>query len=210
MADAKISAMTAAGSVGDSDLLPVVQGGANRVITPDQLNAYIAGRSRAVNFSTAAQGAFTADTLITSSRIILPTGRIQAGTLYRCTISMTKTAAGTTAPTLNIRTGTLGTTSDTSRLVVSGPTQTAVVDTAVLVVEAYFRAVGASTVIFGSVRATSNLASTGFFSTGTWAQVGASSAFDSTPANTGIEVSINPNGASWTAQGVYAELSNLA
>src|SRR5215204_4414774 len=55
------------------------------------------------------------DTYITGSRVTFPTGKIKIGTKYRCKFNVVKTGAGTAAPALNVRVGTAGTTSDTSR-----------------------------------------------------------------------------------------------
>lgn len=69
------------------------------------------------NQSTSAQGAgFSTDTYLTGSSINIPSSGLKAGTRYHLVFSVNKTAAGTATPIINVRFGTGGTTSDTSRL----------------------------------------------------------------------------------------------
>jgi len=53
-------------------------------------------------------------TYLTGSAISVPAGLLRIGTIFRWTMSLTKTAAGTAANSFFVRLGTLGTTSDTA------------------------------------------------------------------------------------------------
>lgn len=121
---------------------------------------------------------------------------------------VTKTAAGTATPIITIRTGTLGTTSDTARCAFTFGSGTAVVDTGIFEVICTFRTVGSGTtaVIQGISKLVSNLTTTGI-SNAKKAVVVTSSGFDSTTASLGIGASYNGGtSASHTVQLVRAEL----
>jgi hypothetical protein len=126
---------------------------------------------------------------------------------------MSKTAAGTATPILNVRLGTAGTTSDTSRVTLTHTAQTAAADTGVYDLEVLFRTVGSGTsavIVAGGVL-DHVLAATGLSVSNTAIATGVSSGFDSTVANLGIGVSVNGGtSAAWTVQIVNAELFNLA
>ena len=185
MADAKISALTAVTTPAGTDQFVVNQGGTSKQMTLAQINDYT---DPVMNAAAAAQGpGFAADTYVTASRIVLPQARMQAGCVYRARMVFTKTDAGTATPTFTLRTGTAGTTSDTSRLAYTGVAQTAVADTAYLEFQATFRVVGASAVLASWLRFDHDLASTGFANATRGFQGQAvSSTFDSTTASMGI------------------------
>lgn len=208
-AGTKVSALTAVTTPVSADVLPIVNGGATKKISMAQMDAYV-GPIRSV--LTSAQNLGTGDTYVTASRIVLPQTRMQAGVAYRCRMVITKTNAGTAAPVIQVRTGTAGTTADTSRLSYTGPAQTAAIDTGFFEFQATFRVVGASAVLAAWLGYTHDLATTGFANITRALQGQAVSAtFDSTTASMGIGVSINAGAASaWTVQQCYAELVNLA
>lgn len=160
------------------------------------------------NFSNASQSGFAADTYLTGSSIALPANLPLAGTTYRLVFDVTKTAAGTATPIINIRYGTGGAVGDTSRLTFTFGAGSAAADTAILTVLAVFRTVGSGTaaIIQGSAFVQNNLAATGF-TTAVKAQVATGGGFDSTVANSFIGASYN-GGASavHTIQLVRAEL----
>lgn len=166
-------------------------------------------RSVLGNYSTADQGAgFSTDTYITGSNISIPSGYPIVGTTYKLVFNISKTAAGTAAPTLNIRIGTAGTTADTSRILFTYGAGTAAADTGVIEVIATFRSVGATTsaVISAAGRLTSNLTTTGL-SNAVKAHRVVSSGFDSTVANSIIGASWNGGtSAAHTISLVRAEL----
>ena len=160
------------------------------------------------NNSTAAQGAgFASDTYLTGSYIVFPQPP-KIGTKYKCRFSVSKTAAGTATPIIQVRFGTAGTTADTSRNSFTFSAGTAATDVGVFEIYAIFRAVGASAV----VQAWCSLVSqptTGFSSLLKGVQT-TSGSFDSTVAGMGAGVSVNGGtSASWTVQLVTAEIENL-
>ena len=208
MPDSKVSALTAVTTPTGAIEFPVNDGGVSKKMTLAQINSYT---DQNFNIATAAQGpGFATDTYITSSAIILPQSRMQAGVVYRAKLVFTKTAAGTVAPIFNVRTGTAGTTADTSRLTYTGVAQTAVIDTAYVEVQATFRSVGASSVLATWLRFDHDLAATGFANATRGFQGSAvSAAFDSTAANFRIGISANGGtSAAWTLQQCFAELLN--
>jgi hypothetical protein len=69
------------------------------------------------NYSTTSQApAATTRTYLTGSALSIPTGKLQIGTCFRWTMSVTKTNAGTALSTYDICVGTAGTTADTARV----------------------------------------------------------------------------------------------
>lgn len=81
------------------------------------------------NFSVASQAPTAATrTYITGSKITVPPGRLQIGTMFRWSFSMTKTAAGIAASTFDIAVGTNGTTADVARVSFTKPAGTAAID----------------------------------------------------------------------------------
>lgn len=209
MADAKISALTPVATPASTDEFAVNQGGTSKKMTLAQINAYT---DQAFSIAAAAQGpGFASDTYVTSSRIVLPQARMQAGVVYRAKMVFTKTAAGVATPTFTVRTGTAGTTGDTSRLAYTGVAQTGAIDTAYLEIQATFRVVGASAVLASWLRFDHDLATTGFATATRGFQGQAvSSTFDSTTSSMGIGVSVNGGAsAAWTMQQCFAELMNL-
>lgn len=163
--------------------------------------------------STAQQGSgFSADTYLTGSRIVLPAGLV-AGSRYKLVLDLNKTAAGTGTPVITVRLGTAGSTADTSRAALTFVANTAAADEARVELLVTFRAVGASAIIQAVCTFSHQLTTTGFGGTGAGANMirrATSAAFDATPANTGIGVSVNGGtGAVWTVQLVQAELENI-
>lgn len=209
MADTKISALPALSSPTAADEIPINDGGVTRKMTLAQVDAYV-GPLR--NAATTAQALATTATVVTASRIVLPQTRMQAGVVYRARIVLTKTAAATASPILEVRTGTTGTSSDTSRLLYTSVAQTAVADTGFLEVQCTFRSVGASAILASWLRFDHDLAATGFANATRGFQTSnVSSAFDTTTSGMGIEVVLTPGAsAAWTVQQCYAELVNLA
>lgn len=163
------------------------------------------------NYNTADVVANAADTYLTGSSLAIPPSlAMQAGTSFRWTFAATKTAAGTAAPVWRVRIGTAGTTADTAVLTFTGPAQTAVVDTAVITVDAVLRNTGAAGILAGSLVLTHNLAATGFANIGTPVLQVTSSGFVTTTANLVVGVSVDPGASGvWTHQVVQAELLNL-
>lgn len=204
MVDAKVSALTAASALDGTESFYVVQGGASRKVSLSTLNAYFEPLG---NASTAAQSpAANTDTYITGSNITLPPARLQAGTMYRLRLMVSKTAAGTAAPVFTVRTGTAGTTADTSRCALTMGAQTATANAQVMLeLLATFRAVGSGTT--GVLVASIGGSIAGFPTAGATAT---STGFDTTTANVKIGVSLNTGAsAAWTITQAQADMLNL-
>ncbi len=165
------------------------------------------------NQSTADQGpGFAADTYVTGSSVSIPATGLQTGTRYHMIFAVTKTAAGTVAPVLNIRFGTNGTTADTSRCAITFSPQTAAADTGTFEVWATFRTVGGGTsAVLQCIGQRRHGASvTGFGTLVSQTIELTSLGFDSTVGSSIIGVSANGGAsAAWTIQLVQAELTNL-
>ena len=158
--------------------------------------------------STSAQAAtFATDIYLAGSFIVFPFTP-QVGTTYKLIFDVTKSAAGTATPILTIRTGTAGSTADTSRCAFTFGAGTAAADTGLFEAIVVFRSVGGTTsaVIQGITRLTSNLTTTGLSNAKKAIPV-TSGGFDSTTASLGIGASYNGGtSASHTVQLVHAEL----
>jgi hypothetical protein len=200
----------------DNQSAPSTPSAGQYVIYADTVSKRLTGRSDTgaidtlddiVNFSTANQTGFAADTYLTGSGIAIPGGLVKAGTMYRLVFDMVKTAAGIAAATVIVRFGTAGTTADTARLTFTWGAGTAAIDTGTFEVFVHFRNVGASAVAVGICRCTHALAATGLVSTGasgTGILLVTSGAFDSTVANSIIGVSFN-GGASFSGTNVVVQ-----
>jgi hypothetical protein len=162
----------------------------------------------AVNYSTADQTGFAADTYLGGSAITLPSGLPRVGTTYKLRFDMSKTAAGAAAPSLIIRVGTTGTTTDTGRLTLALSVGTAATDVGVFDVLVTFRTVGSgvNAVIAGILQLASQ-PTTGLSSLLKGAHA-VSAGFDSTTAGLIIGASFN-GGTSFagTCNLVRAELA---
>src|SRR3954471_2807215 len=147
MADTKISALSSAGTLTDTDVTALVNGGATTKVTLDTLNTYFEARRAQFKASTAQQTGFAADTYLAGSSLSISRSpdRLQAGTMYRCRFDVTKTAAGVVAPIINLRFGTLGTTADASVASLTWDTQSAATDSGLFEIMANFRSIGGGT-----------------------------------------------------------------
>lgn len=163
------------------------------------------------NQSTAQQGAgFAADTYLTGSFIVIPSGSLKVGTRYRCVFDVSKTAAGVAAPVITVRVGTAGTTSDTGRATLTFLAQTAAADDGLFEVLVTVRATGATAVLQAVGQCRHRLSTTGLQNQPGTTVRATSASFDITPASTGIGLSVNGGAsASWTVQLVQATLENL-
>lgn len=148
---------------------------------------------------------------LAGSGVAIPQGKIKVGTKYRCKIEAVKTAAGTAAPTFNVRVGTAGTTADTARAALAFAAQTAAIDEGVFEIECVFRQAGATSIIQAMGTLLHRLVTTGFNITGLWTKViNTGASFDATGAGLTIGVSVNPGAsAAWTVSLVEASLVNL-
>jgi len=164
-----------------------------------------------VNTSTASQ-AFSSgtETIPTNANLIIPSHGLVTGAAFEWQWSMSKTAAGTAAPTFNIKVGSAGTTADTTRFTITGPAQTAAVDTGFYMLSAQLRAAGASAVLVGTLFGQHTAATGAGFGTASATngyQVATSSTFSSTTAVEGwfVSLSLAPGASAvWTVDyGIY-------
>jgi hypothetical protein len=211
MADTKISALTAVTSLTTASELVLNEGGTSKKVTVAQLRDLI--RNSVVNGNGATQSTgLSADTYVTNSGLLIPTGRIQVGTFARWTLNVNKTSvAGVATPIINVRVGTLGTTSDTSRAALTFAAQTAVADEGFIQVIAFYKAAGASASVQAIGNLTHRLAATGLSTSNASAVQNAGSTHDVTGAGLIIGISINL-GTSFTGSINLnvAELVNLS
>jgi hypothetical protein len=167
---------------------------ANRTLTLPDISGTLCVNLNNASTSTVSAG-YAAETYLAGSAIVIPAGGWTAKTTYKCIFDMVKTAAGTGAFTVNVKMGTLGTTSDASILTLAFAAGTAVADTGRFEVVVVFRTVGSGTsaVIQGFVSCSHALASTGLITTGAsgFGLInGTSSGFASTTQTT-IGISVN-------------------
>jgi hypothetical protein len=215
MADTKVSALAAASALTGAELVPVVQSATSKVATVDQIIT-AAGGDEASNAATTTPGAgFATDTYLVGSACAIPDAKLKAGTIYRCRWRVSKTAAGTAAPTVTVRIGTLGTTADAARLTFTYAAGTAAADTGIFEVAVTFFTVGTGTT--ATVEGTCELRKNTITAAGLVGQAVAnislealSSGFDSTPSGSIIGISLNGGtSAAWTVQNVQSRLDNL-
>jgi hypothetical protein len=161
------------------------------------------------NASVTSQGAgFSTDTYLTGSFIKFA-GPPKVGTKYKCRFYASKTAAGTASATITVRTGSAGTTSDTSRGALTLSAGTAATDQGWFEVSVLFRTVGSgSAAVTVATLALTSQPTTGFSSL-LHAANAVSAGWDSTTADLGIGISVNGGAsASWTVQQVMSEIEN--
>ncbi len=220
MADTDLEALTARATILDTDIVYLVDPVTNLPYktTTLALATYARNKSGLHNASTSIQSpAANTDVLMAGSTIAIPAGALKAGTKFKCEMSITKGAAGTGTPTVNIRFGTAGTVADTSRCLFTWPAaNTAVADEMKLTIMGKFNSVGSGTsaVIEGMMIAEHELTTTGFGGTGLGSNIIVNTTgggFDSTVASSILSVSINGGTASaWSIRQVQTVLENLA
>ena len=140
------------------------------------------------------QSGFAADTYMSNSVLKLDgLGPPLIGRTYHWRFILSKTAAGTATPIIQVRTGTLGTTGDTSRVTFTWGAGTGAVDRVEVELDVAFIAVGAGTtaVLRGKGNCTSNLTTTGWSNAVKALQPADSGGFDSTAASLLIGLSYN-------------------
>ena len=162
--------------------------------------------------SLAAQGpGFAADSYLVGSAIAIPAGRLKAGTRYALVFDVSKTAAGVAAPVITLRFGANGSVSDAALGAMSFPVQTAAADDGRFSLEVTFRSAGAAAVVQAVAALSHTQSATGLANVPGPVRRMTSAAFDATPANGVIGVSVNGgSAAAWTVSLVQARLENLA
>jgi len=216
MADTKLSALAAATTLTDADVMAIVNGGVTTKVTLNQLTSYFESRGRQNNASVAALSPTGGtDTYLVGSDVLIPAGRLQAKSMYRLKFDIAKTtAAGAASMVVTVRLGVNGSTADTvATCPLTFAVQTAVADEGFVDVNCIFRTVGAGTaaVVQAHGSLDHRLAATGLTNVNTSIQRATSAGFNSTLAGLKIGASIN-TGTSTVAniQLVQAELFNLA
>lgn len=102
------------------------------------------------NYSTANQTPAAATrTYIAGSAIAVPKGKLRVGSTFRWRFSMTKTAAGIAASTIDIAVGVNGTVADAARVSFAKPAGTAAIDEGFVEVVAIVRSIGAAGIMIG-------------------------------------------------------------
>jgi hypothetical protein len=121
---------------------------------------------------------------LTGSNLAIPsTQPLAIGCVLRWLMTVIKSGAATAAMTFDVRYGTTGTTSDTSRFTGSTGTQTAVADAAEVEIRALVRGpITASCIVHHEFEMQHNLAATGFAATANVVTEATSAAFDITTA----------------------------
>ncbi len=187
------------------------QGGKRLTYKDDSGRTYtIGGAIR--NWNTADVVANAADTYLTGSGLVVPTGlALQVGTTFRWRLVMTKTAAGVAAPIWVLRVGTAGSVADTARLTFTQVAlQTGAIDTGFVDIIAVLRNVGAAGILAGGLWLNHVLAATGFSTLTTNVLQVTSSGFDTTVPGTIVGLSVNPGSAGvWTHQVIQSEMLNI-
>jgi hypothetical protein len=164
------------------------------------------------NYSTTSQApAATTRTYLTGSALSIPTGKLQIGTCFRWTMSVTKTNAGTALSTYDICVGTAGTTADTARVSFTKPAGTGVVDEGTITINAICRGpLSGSGIFVGQFNMIHNLSATGHATIPCVCVNTVSGAFDVTVANLIVGVCVTSGSLdALTFQLVQAEAWNL-
>lgn len=210
MADTKISALAAASAVADANEIPINEAGTTKKITSLQLKAYI---GESLNNASVADQVISATTAyVTNSNIPVPAGKLRIKTCFKYHLTITKTAAGTTAGCAVIwKLGVNGTTGDASILTFTFGTPTGAVDTAEIDIEVTIRGpLSASCIATGAASMVHSLAATGFSTLPSEVKAVTSGAFDGTTANLIAGLTITTTALSvWTVTQCIAEAINL-
>jgi hypothetical protein len=199
VADTKISALTAVATPAATDEFAVNQGGVSKRMTLAQIDNYV-GDPR--NFSTASQSV-SANTItyLTGSGIVIPGAAMVAGQMYRWYIGVAKTAAGTAAPSWQVKVGTNQSTADTTVQTLAGTAQVATASGTCIIVTVHVLTVSAT----GTIATAINTGTASFGIGG----AATSSAFANN-ANGGSRIGLTVNtGASavWTVHYVMGEMT---
>jgi hypothetical protein len=128
--------------------------------------------------------------LLTGSTLAIPPSMLRVGSIFRFSLSVSKTAAGTAGNIFLIKLGTLGTATDPTILTFTLPTGTAVVDTAWIEILVTIRGpLTASCIARGQLALAHNLAATGFAIIPSVVLQATSAAFNATVSNLIISAS---------------------
>lgn len=210
MADAKISALTAATAMADANEFAINESGVSKKLSGTLVKAWAGNVLR--NQSTAAQSPGAgATTYLTNSNIAIPTGKLRIGTVFRWTLFFSKTAAGTAARAHLIKLGTAGTTGDATIITLTSGTPSAAVDQGHQIITCTIRGpLSASCVAHGGLFATHQLSTTGLFANETEVLLVTSGTFDATIANLIIGLAVTAGASeALTYEQIITEAYNL-
>ncbi len=204
-----------AAPVWSTPTLPNAAGTSGNVLTSDGTNftSTAPGVRTVYNQSVSTPGAgFASDTYLVGSSTAIPATGLRVGSRYHLIFQVSKTAAGTATPILNVRFGTAGAVGDTSRCALTFTAQTAATDTGTFEIWATFRTVGSGTsaVLQCAGQRKHGASVTGLGNLVSETQVATSGGFDSTVGSSIVGTSVNGGAsAAWTITLVQAELTNL-
>ena len=209
MADTKISALTAATAFANANEFAINESGVSKKLTGSLLKEGIGCVLYNADGSQQAPSA-GATTYLTGSNITVPAGKLRANTVFRWTIHLDKSAAGTAARSILVKVGTNGTTGDATIATLTSSTPSGVVDVGCYIVTFAITTIGASASSRATYAAWHNLSTTGLFGNETEAVTAAGTAFDSTVANLIVGLAVT-TGASeaLTIRSMIAEAFNL-
>lgn len=144
------------------------------------------------------------ETYITSSNILIPAYGMQVGMMFKWYLNLVKaTFTGTAAPIWNIKIGTLLSTSDTTRLALTGIAQTNATGGGLVIILVQVRTVSASGVIVGNFSAPGVTLGVG------QATTAVSSSFDNTTTIAGQSIGLTATpgtNTTYTVDSVRGEL----
>jgi hypothetical protein len=200
VADTKTTVLPAATVVNAADLFYFSQSAVSKGASASLIRQYVGAGLSAGSVASVSAG-YAADTYLAGSAITVPTaGMWKVATLCNWTFDMTKTAAGTAAPAIIVRMGTLGTTGDAAIATLTWAAGTAAADSGTFSVNVNFRTVGSGTsaVIQAMGQLTHQLTTTGLSNNTTnFSQILATSAGFNSTTQTIIGLSFN-GGASFS------------
>ncbi len=216
------SSLTSLGTLGSltvtNPITGSVSGSAATLTTARLLNNTSFNGSAAItiypptNASTADQTInATTTTLLAGSTIAVPSTKMKVGTVFRYTIALSKTGAGTAANSFLWKAGTAGTSSDATILTFALPVGTAVIDVGLIDIVVTIRGpLSSSCIAQGQLRMTHNLAATGLATIPSVNINVTSSTWDCTTANLIANVTATTAASTvLTFQQVNAEALNL-
>lgn len=169
-------------------------------------------RAQTDNASVAALTVNAADTYVTDSDLLIPAFGLQVRSKFYWQMSMSKTGAGVAQPIISVRIGSARTTSDTARLAITTPAQTAVADVGTLNIMCTVRTIGATGVIQGTAwwdhrgTAASSTIGVGFANDGSGHTEATAAGFDmTTSAGNFVGISLNSGTSGvWTVTQSWA------
>lgn len=170
----------------DTTTLPLL-----RTVDQNGNNSQVAPIITASAASGGQSPAATTRTYVTGSKVQVPANKLKIGSVYRCRMALTKTAAGTASSTFDVAFGTAGTTADTARCSFTKPAGTAAGDEGWVEIEVTIQGpLSASGIAVGEFIMYHNGNTTGHMTIPVAVVLSTSGTFDVTVANLFIGVCI--------------------